>query len=113
LLLSAPSYLEIGFDCGFDTYPTLKPTPSNKEKHELFLRKVLRTYKVGDGAERCDSVVRVIPKSNGAYIGFTIGEHLTIPYNYEHFLRFSSKVSGCLTAATNPYIEGAYKIARK
>jgi hypothetical protein len=59
---------KIGFDCGFDIYPALESTPSNKENNELFLREVLRTHEAGDEAERRDSVVRIIPKSNGAYI---------------------------------------------
>ena len=48
-------------------------------KNELFLRDVLRTYEVGDEVERRGSVVRAGPKSNGAYIEFTVGEHQTIP----------------------------------
>jgi hypothetical protein len=36
------------FDCGFDMYPVLEPTPSNKERYELFLREVLYTYEVED-----------------------------------------------------------------
>jgi hypothetical protein len=79
----------------------------------FFLRKVLRTYEVGDEAERRDSVVRVMPKSNGAYIEFMVGEHPIIPYSCEYFLRFSSKVSGSLTATAKPYIKGVYKIAKK
>jgi len=55
------------FQLGFDICPALEPTPSNKEKYELFLREVLRTYEVGDEAE--------MPKSNGAYIEFMVGEH--------------------------------------
>jgi hypothetical protein len=101
------------FDCSFDTYPVLKPTPSNKEKYEAFLREVLHTCKVGDEGGRSDSVIRVMPKLNGAYIEFIIGEHPTIPHNCDHFLRFSFKVSGSLTAAKNPYIEGTCKIMKK
>jgi hypothetical protein len=109
-LLNSLLFRKRGFDCGFNTYSALKPTPSNKEKHELFLREVLHTCKVGDKGERSDSVVREL---NGAYIEFIIGEHPTIPHNCDHFLRFSFKVSGSLTAATNPYIEGTCKITKK
>ena len=103
----------MGFDCGFDIYPALEPTPSNEEKYELFLHEVLRTYQTEDEEEEYDSVVRVVPKSNGSYIEFMVGEHPTIPYRCEHFLRFSSKVSGSLSAAAKPYIVGVYKIAKK
>jgi len=103
---------KMGFDCGFDIYPALEPTPSNKEKYELFLHEVLRTYEVGDEAEGRDSVVRVVPRSNGAYIDFMVGEHPTIPNSCEYFLRFSSKVSGMGTVAAKPYIEGVYRIAK-
>jgi hypothetical protein len=41
---------------------------------------------VGDETERHDSVVRVVPKSNGAYIEVIVDEYPTIPYNCEHFL---------------------------
>jgi hypothetical protein len=54
----------------------------------------LRIYKVGEEAERRDRVVRIVPKSNGAYIEFIADEYSIILYNCEHFLRFSSKVSG-------------------
>ena len=104
---------KMGFDCGFDIYPALEPTSLNKEKYELFLREVLRTYEGGDEAERCNSIVRVVPTSSGAYVEFMVGEHPIIPYSCEHFLRFSSKVSGSLTAAAEPYIKGVYKIAKK
>jgi hypothetical protein len=103
----------MGIDCGFDLYPPLEPTPSNKEKYKLFINEVLATYGTGDYEKRRDSVVRVVPKSNqGAYIEFMVGEHPTIPYDCEHFLRFSSKVSGSLTQAES-YIKGVYKIAKK
>jgi hypothetical protein len=82
---------KMGFDCGFDTYPALKPTPSKKNM-SLFCVRYCAHIKVGDEAERRDSVVRVMPKSNGAYIEFIIGKHPAISYNCEHFLRFSSKI---------------------
>ena len=69
----------MGFDCSFDIYPALEPTPSNMENCEAFLREVLHTYGVGDELEGRDSIVRVVPESNEAYIKFMVGEHPTIP----------------------------------
>lgn len=114
-MYSSNPLLSRGWDstCGFDIYPALEPTPSNMEKYEAFLREALQTYEVGDESEGRDSVVRVVPESNGAYIEFMVGEHPTIPYSCKHFLRFSSKASGRLTTAATPYIEGVYKIAKK
>ncbi|RDL31902.1 uncharacterized protein BP5553_09304 [Venustampulla echinocandica] len=94
----------MGIDCGFDIYPPLEPTPSNQEKYKKFLIEVLRTYET-------DNDVCVEPEWEGVYIEFMVGEHPTIPYNCEHFLRFSSKVSGRSTA--RPYIDGVHNIAKK
>lgn len=94
----------MGIDCGFDIYPPLEPTPSNKEKYKKFLDEVLRTYET-------DSAVCVESEWKGVYIEFMVGEHPSIPHNCEHFLRFSSKVSGSSTA--RPYIDGVHRIAKK
>ena len=50
------------------------------------------------------------------YIYFMVGECPHMPSNSnrcDYFLRFSSKVSGHLTAPADPYIRGVHKIARK
>lgn len=95
------SACEMGFDCGFDVFPTLEPTPSNKEPFEHFLKEVLSTYSAADEV-----------KEDGAYIVFPVGEHPRIPFRCEYFMRFSSKVSSNSTAATEPYIRGVFKIAK-
>jgi hypothetical protein len=105
----------MGFDCGFDIYPPLERTKANQEQYELFLRKVLDTYgpRDSDGAEQGngDSVVRVNAESEESYIEFEVGEYPHLPRRCDHFLRFSSKVSG--TSLAEPYIRGVYKIAKQ
>lgn len=105
----------MGFDCGFDIYPPLERTKANQEQYELFLRKVLDTYRLqdGNGAEQGigDSVVRVNAESEESYIEFEVGEHPHLPRRCDHFLRFSSKVSG--SSLAEPYIRGVYKIAKQ
>ena len=105
----------MGIDCGFDIYPPLERTKANQEQYELFLRKVLDTYGPpnGDGAEQGDSnsVVRVNAESEESYIEFEVGEYPQLPRQCDHFLRFSSKVSG--RSLAEPYIRGVYKIAKQ
>jgi hypothetical protein len=112
LSLAHPERKKEGFGCGFDVYPPLEPTLSNKENYEFFLSEVLRAYGTSGDAERGDSVFCVTSKSEGAYIKFMVGKHPIIPYSCEYFLRFSSKVSGRLIVAAEPYIRGVYKIAK-
>ena len=50
-------------------------------------------------------------ESEACYIDFEVGEHPHLPRRCEHFLRFSSKISGRPLA--EPYIEGVYKIAKQ
>ncbi|KKY27150.1 putative rna-dependent rna polymerase [Diplodia seriata] len=104
--------LKMGFDCGFDIYPRLDPTPSNKEKYAHFINEVLRTYEDED-EYGSDSVVEVVPDSPGSHIEFLVGEHPAIPYNCEYFLRFSSKVSGKDGAQVERYIKEVCKMATK
>lgn len=103
---------ETGIDCGFDIYPPLEPTRANQE---LFLREVLDEYRPRDREDTDQggrgSVVKVDADSPGSYIEFMVGEHPRIPRRCEHFLRFSSKVSGGSVA--EPYIRGVCKIARQ
>lgn len=96
LVLAEPTLLagvcilsKMGFDCGFDIYPT----PSNQEKYASFISEVLNTYETEDDWGG-DSVVRVVPDLPVSDIEFLVGEHPAIPYKCEHFLRFSSKASG-------------------
>ncbi|KAH9216672.1 hypothetical protein DL95DRAFT_445238 [Leptodontidium sp. 2 PMI_412] len=94
------------------TYPPLKRTKADQDQYELFLREVLDTYgpRDGDDAEHGDggSVVRVNTDSEKSYIDFEVGEYPHLPRRCEHFLLFSSKVSGSLLA--QPYIQGAKQI---
>lgn len=108
----------MGIDCGFDIYPPLERTNANQEQYELFLRDVLATYgpRDGDDADRGGggdggSVVRVNADSDDSYIDFVVGEHPHLPRWCEHFLRFSSKISG--RSLAEPYIQGVYKIAKQ
>jgi hypothetical protein len=105
----------MGIDCGFDIYPPLERTKANQEQYELFLREVLDVYgpRDGDDAEYGDggSVVRVNAESEESYIDFEVGEHPHLPRWCEHFLRFSSKISG--RSLAEPYIRGVYKIAKQ
>ncbi|RDW68634.1 hypothetical protein BP5796_09291 [Coleophoma crateriformis] len=105
----------MGVDCGFDIYPPLERTRANQEQYELFLREVLDTYRPrdGDGTKQGggDSVVRVNAESAESYIEFEVGEHPHLPRRCEHFLRFSSKISGRSLAES--YIRGVYTIAKQ
>lgn len=101
----------MGVDCGFDIYPPLEPTKANQEQYELFLREVLDTYGPPDGDGDGGSVVRVNAESEESYIDFEVGEHPHLPRQCEHFLRFSSKISG--RSLAEPYIRGVYKIAKQ
>jgi hypothetical protein len=105
----------MGVDCGFDIYPPLPRTKANQEEYELFLREVLDTYgpRDGQGTEQGNGgiVVRVNAESEESYIDFEVGEHPHLPRRCEHFLRFSSKISG--SSLAEPYIRGVYKIAKQ
>ena len=105
----------MGIDCGFDIYPPLERTKANQEQYELFLREVLDTYRPqdGDDAEQSDggSVLRVNAESEEFYIDFEVGEHLHLLRRCEHFLQFSSKISGRSLAEL--YIQGVCKIAKR
>jgi hypothetical protein len=95
----------MGVDCGFDIYPPLERTKAKQEQFELFLG----GPRDGDG--QGGSVVRVNAESEACYIDFEVGEHPHLPRRCEHFLRFSSKISG--RSLAEPYIEGVYKIAKQ
>ena len=112
----------MGFDCGFDIYPRLEATASNKETYRRFLDEIIRTYEnVYDKEGRMtDGKVLDIPPnshhSDKIYIRFMVGECPHMPGNpdrCDYFLRFSSKVSGRLTTPAEPYIRSVYKIANK
>lgn len=111
----------MGFAMGFDIYPPLKPTVRNQEKYEQFIRMILEHYGSADGEGELacseeDRVATIISTKNGAYIEFGVGERPRLPYvphMCNHFLRFSSKVSGGSTARAEPFIRGVLRLARK
>jgi len=111
----------MGYDCGFEMYPALEPTPSNQEKHEHFISEIMRTYSPSDADpdSNVDSDSRpaeLVVKLRGAILEFMIGEHPSMPYNphlCHYFLRFSSKISRRLTAPAEPFIRGVYNIAKR
>jgi hypothetical protein len=111
----------MGWDCGFDIYPVLEPTPSNQEKYEHFVQEVMRTYSLDhvnpdsyiDPAKR---PAKLVSKPQGAILVFEVGEHPSMPYNphlCNYFLRFSSKVSSASTGPAEPFIDGVYEIAKR
>ena len=112
----------MGFDCGFDIYPRLEATAENKDSYQRFLDEITRTY--GDvydkQARRADGKVLMMPTDpdhyDECYIYFMVGECPHMPSNpnrCDYFLRFSSKVTGRLTAPAEPCIRGVHRIARK
>ena len=92
----------MGFDCGFDMVPKLTDSKADSSGWFLFVEEIKTIYED-------DPLVLVTPKM----ITFQVGEHPVLPIVGQKFLRFSSKVSGSLTAAAEPYIREVYTIARK
>ena len=112
----------MGFDCGFDIYPRLEATASNKEAYRQFLDEIISRYDdvYDNEARSTDRKVLDVPttseQSEKPYIYFQVGEYPSMPCNPDHcdyFLRFSSKVSGSLTRAAEPYIKSVHTIAKK
>ncbi|CAN8095120.1 unnamed protein product [Discula destructiva] len=111
----------MGCDCGFDIVPPLKPNQSNQDKYERFVRIILEQYGSDEGDGQLslfeeDRVARIVPKPNGTYIEFDVGEHPILPYAADmchYFLRFSSKISGTYTARAEHYIRGVARIAEQ
>ena len=110
----------MGFDCGFDIYPRLEATASNKEIYSRFLDEIKSTYQnvVDKKGRRADGKL-LITESEGlsnVYIWFMIGECPHMPADPDrcaYFLRFSSKVSGSLTTPAEQYIKEVYEFAKK
>jgi hypothetical protein len=111
----------MGFDCGFDIYPALEPTPSNQEKYEHFIQEVMQTYSLDDAnpdsyLDSAERPAKLVSKPHGAILEFKVGEYPFMPYNAHlcnYFLRFSSKVSSTSTELAEPFLEGVYKIAKR
>ena len=92
----------MGFDCGFDMVPRLTESDSDKKRWLAVIDELKEVYKE-------DPVFQVQPR----VVEFHVGEHPLLPSEGHKFLRFSSKVSGSLTAAAEPYIRQVYRLARK
>lgn len=112
----------MGFDCGFDIHPRLEATSANKQAYQQFLDEIIETYDdvYDDEGRRADGKVLDMSTdsdhSDKAYIWFMVGECPHVPRNpdrCDYFLRFSSKISGRLTAPAEPYIRNVHKIAKK
>ncbi|KAF2634383.1 hypothetical protein P280DRAFT_539972 [Massarina eburnea CBS 473.64] len=112
--------------CGFDIYPPLPPTPSNRTLYANFITTILSRY-----SSRCSSLpptspsrptasaarptsqsktktkrncAQVIPTPGGAYILFIVPGLPILPYNSalcEYFVRFSS--ASCPALAQDVY----------
>ena len=112
----------MGFDCGFDIYPRLEVNDLNKEAYRRFIEEIIQTYKNTydeEGRSTAGKILQLPEESDyheSMYVTFMVGEGPRMPYNHnhcDHFLRFSSKVSGNLTAPAKPYILSVQKIAKK
>ncbi|KAL7782158.1 hypothetical protein V8C43DRAFT_296641 [Trichoderma afarasin] len=112
----------MGFDCGFDIFPRLEVNDENKKVYQQFLDEIIEKYKdvYDEKGRREDGKILDLPDSS-KYSGrnlihLAIGECPHMPSSAEccnYFLRFSSKVSGSLTTAAEPYIMDVLKIAKK
>ncbi|KAL7789962.1 hypothetical protein V8C37DRAFT_385691 [Trichoderma ceciliae] len=106
----------MGFDCGFDIHPRLEANAENKQTYQHFLDEIIQTYQDVYDEEGRQPDGKILDLSHENIIQLMIGEGPQMPSSPErcnYFLRFSSKVSGRLTRAAEPYIRGVYKIAQK
>lgn len=116
----------MGWDCGFDIFPRIEPTPENKKAYKQFIDAVINKYQgvYDDDARSDDKMILSLPgdatKQAGTrpdpYIRLMIGECPSMPADPEHcnyFMRFSSKVSGRLTSPAEKYIYQVYDIAKR
>jgi hypothetical protein len=115
----------MGFDCGFDIFPTLDAADeADQRAYRGFLDEIVDKYQdvYDKEGRRKDGKVLQLPGDLGGnfssndYIFFMVGECPKMPANPErcdYFLRFSSKVSGSLTACAAPYIRNVHLIAKK
>lgn len=110
----------MGFDCGFDISPKLS-ADVDREIYAEFVNKIIETYQdTLDENSRCENhkilqTPRDLSCDDKQNICFMIGEYPRIPFNPDHcghFLRFSSKVSGRLTAPAEKYIRDVCRIAK-
>ena len=79
----------MGVDAGFDMVPRLSNGVVERHNWDQFIGLIKDHYKD-------DTQVEIKPN----YILFKAGEHPILPFEGHKFLRFSSKVSGSIAAAT-------------
>jgi hypothetical protein len=93
----------MGADAGFDMVPPLSNGALDRQQWDNFLRSIKEHY---------SKDARVEVKSN--YIEFNAGEHPRLPFEGHKLLRFSSKITGGLAAASNveEYLRTVYSIAK-
>lgn len=112
----------MGFACGFDISPRLEVNDENKKVYQNFLDDIIKKYSgIYDEKGRWEGgKILDLPNSSKHsaknLIQLMIGECPRMPSSPEYcnyFLRFSSKVSGSLTTAAEPYIMDVLKIAKK
>jgi hypothetical protein len=111
----------MGYDCGFEIFPRLR-VAIDRDAYRAFISEILSRYsRIFDEVSRHpDLKILELPtdasSSDKHNIHFTVGEYPGMPLDPEHceyFLRFSSKVSGHLSAPADPYIRQVCRIARK
>jgi len=105
----------MGFDCGFDVHPRLEVTPENIQIYQQFRDEIINKYNdvYDDKGRRADGKILEL---NDAFIQFMVDECPQMPRHpnrCNYFLRFSSKISGVLSAPAKPYIQGVYGIAKR
>ncbi|KAK5997569.1 hypothetical protein PT974_02932 [Cladobotryum mycophilum] len=120
----------MGYDCGFDIYPRLEPTEANQITYRRFLDEVINKYKdvKDEQARHASGRVLSLPgeddddgasnadAADKSSVRLLIGECPEMPVDAgrcDYFLRFSSKVSGELTAPEEWYLRSVHNIARK
>ncbi|KAL1633264.1 hypothetical protein SLS58_011153 [Diplodia intermedia] len=79
----------MGIDAGFDMVPCLSRGSIDRHNWDRFIRFIKDHYED-------DPQVEIKPY----YIEFKAGEHPKLPFEGHKFLRFSSKISGAIAAAT-------------
>jgi hypothetical protein len=101
----------MGVDCGFDVYSSL--SPQCQGLYEAFLEEVIQKYKHALHPDTGKPLIQIIgtPGAKNAYVLFNVGEGPVLPYRFEYFLRFESK----LVSRDNvmPYLKAVYLIARQ
>lgn len=93
----------MGIDAGFDMVPPLSKGIVDRHNWRKFIDFIKEHY-------NDDAQVEIKPN----YINFKAGEHPKLPFEGHKFLRFSSKVSGAIAAASGVerYINTVTRVAQ-